>query len=157
MDFIEQYSRNNNLIESISRKIVEDTIILPCAAKQDERIKVIVDLMLQLRKLLGDACDLINQELDLNFPVGCCIQEVIDKSTISVNFTKDISLTNQVKAEVEILLTEPIQKPVGTAGTSCFGAFTLKHPQLIDPLVFSINPDTPDPLKLLSGYVETCQ
>jgi hypothetical protein len=109
--------------------------------------------MLRLRKLLGDACDIINQELGLDLPTGCCIQSVIDKLTISVSFTKDVFLTNQVKAKVEIFLIEPIQKP---NNPSCLGVFTLKHPQLIDPLAFSIDPKTPDPLKLLDSYAEAC-
>ncbi|GFE68757.1 hypothetical protein [Chroococcus sp. FPU101] len=141
--------------EDSQRKIVEQSIYLPCTNSDIERRKIISNLMIKLRTLLGDACTQINRELDLSLPPSCCIQKVIDNLKISITFIKDPKLDNQVKAKIEIFLTQSIEKPTNTP--PCFGASTLKHPQLIDPLSIIVDPRTADPLDLLSKYVKACQ
>lgn len=151
MNFI-QYE-NGVLIVSSQRKLVEEILPLSCVDNELEQRVVISTLMIQIRKLLGDACTVINRELSLDAYIGCCIQDMIDKTTIAVNFIKD---TGQVKAQIEIFLVQSVEKP--TATPTCFGSIKLKHPQLVDdPGVFVFDRETQDPLNLLSKYLEACQ
>lgn len=145
---------NGLLVANSPRKLAEEFLYLSCVDNELEQRKTISMLMIQIRKLQGDACTVLNRELGLDGAyTGCCIQDMIDKTKIVVNFTK---VTGQVKTQVEVFLTQPIDKP--TVNPTCFGSIKLNHPQLVDdPLAFIFDQTIQDPLNLLNKYLEVCQ